>query len=261
MAGTLSTVRGNCDTPETPGFDAGSSSNSTISTPLFPNCDTPKVPDFDTLAPTLISLSLEMLVEILKYVLPDKDVLRLQKGSCGRYTRGSVEWDKIYAKDEPTVEVNRQRNRCWRWDDEFRSKEPVQMAILQANHYLYEIGSQLLYGRTLKVNIWALRGYGLFEQRSLYVELRDFPWTKMRKILVVVHSSICVWKQLLMTCRFLASTDSFIKKPHVVYTDDWDMGKKKPPGPNARPRPDPWQLSEVEIVSMMLEPLQQHKHV
>lgn len=253
--------------------------------------------DSEACGPTLMSLPPETLNQILAYILPDKDVLRLKRGWKGHLAK-DVSFEEAEAnEDDPykkycsytgEVDVLYQDTCAWKYDDEFRhNRERVQTAILRVNRHLYEVGSRFLYGRTLKVDIWSLRGFGLYDQRSFYSRLKYLPWAKVRKIVLMVHSAIFmvdvepVREQLLMICGFFVSGDAGIKKLQVIFTGEWDPDKKfvsrrrqftfegpleryygsEVAVPSLEQEPRLCTMSEVDNLSMMLQPLRQLSQV
>lgn len=121
-----------------------------------PDDDTRRHSDSDASGPTLMTLPLEIIEQILKMLFPDKDVIRLSRGCEGRYweylTSGidscvGSEHSSENLDDIPKDLQNHWRNYkwknsditinmiedptcpqddCWKYDDEFRyDMEPV----------------------------------------------------------------------------------------------------------------------------------------
>lgn len=223
--------------------------------------------DSDASTPTLMSLPFEMIELILTFLLPDKDVLRVIPTRWEGISR------RVKADDKDDAGFAAGDVSFWNYDDRFRyDREPVQTAILRVNNYLYEVGSQILYGRTLEVNITIKHWIALYKKRSESISPRDFPWGKMRKILVSVHAVVFeeeleqIRNQLLLFCGFLVSNDSVLRKLHVVCRGEWDPQKITVPhnyflfdvDPDDFRSPDnAWTKSAVEALSSTLEPLRQ----
>lgn len=232
-------------------------------TSTFPDRDTCLDCNMDASAPTLMSLPLELIEHILRFLLPDKDVLRLARGKRGRRPRPGIPSDKI--EDDGSENIMEEPPPYgWPFDDEFRyDKQPVQTAVLRVNRLLHEEGSRILYGRTLKVDISTKNGNNLYDQRSSYFPIRDLPWAKLRNILIIVHAVQfaqhlkVIWEFLLLLCGYLVLSEPFIKKLHVIYAGEWDPEKIiLPPGTDEF-YVLYWTKSEVDALLFMLEPLRQ----
>lgn len=224
---------------------------------ILPDCGTCVNSDSGANAPTLMNLPFEILEQILRFLLPDKDILRASPRCRLEHV----------TEHEDAANYRGGDFRIWKFDDAFRfDKEPVQTAILRVHRLFYEEGSRILYGRTIEVNIWTRQWHGLYNQRFSSLPLRGFPWAKMRKILISVPSVTYmnylerIREQLLIFCGFLVSSGLVVRRLHVVYTGEWS------------PKNTiilPWEThddshissrythSEVENLSIMLEPLRQ----
>lgn len=247
-----------------------------IPTSILPDCNTLEISDSEVSAPTLMSLPVEVLDQIVTYLLPDQPVLRLRRGWAGRLEGDEEDLIKIGERlSNSTGDFElwaEHTGHPWQYDEEFRcDKERVQTAILGVNRCFYNIGCRLLYGRTLKVDLWASSGYGLYDQRTVYLKLRNLPLAKMQRILIIVHAASLMEdvahlrRQLLILCEFLVSSGPSIKNLSVVYSGEWNPDEIMPPlvwtshniHRHPRPRPRDWTISEVEHLSVMLEPLRQ----
>lgn len=224
---------------------------------ILHNCATRVDSDSDANAPTLMNLPFEILEQILRFLLPDKDILRATLRCRSEHV----------TEREDAANYRGGDFRIWKFDDEFRfDKEPVKTAILRVHRLFYEEGSRILYGRTIEVNFWTRHWHGLYNQRSSSRPLTAFPWAKMRKILISVPSVIYmnylerIREQLLIFCGFLVSSGLVVRRLHVVYTGEWSPKKTVilPGSHDDDPlSPSRWTHSEVENLSIMLEPLRQ----
>lgn len=100
-------------------------------------------------------------------------------------------------------------------------------------------------------------------KRSESISPRDFPWAKMRKILISIHAVVFeeeleqIRNQLLLFCGFLVSSDSVLGKLRVVCTGEWDPAKIIVPPDDFRPPDNAWTKSAAAALSGTLEPLRQ----
>ncbi|MCJ1271957.1 hypothetical protein MMC22_011862 [Lobaria immixta] len=196
--------------------------------------------DSDASTPTLMSLPFEMIELILTFLLPDKDVLRVIPTRWEGISRG------VKADDKDDAGFAAGDVSFWDYDDRFRyDREPVQTAILRVNNYLYEVGSQILYGRTIEVNITIKHWIG-----------------KMRKILISVHAVVFeeeleqIRNQLLLFYGFLVSNDLVLRKLHVICRGEWDPHKITVPHDyflfgidpdDLRPPDNAWTKSAIQL--------------
>lgn len=205
--------------------------------------------DSDTSAPSLMSLPVEVLDQILQYLLPDKAVLSLRRGLLlivkpwsARYTTDWGTESEDTETDTGEDDTKPQNEESWCYDREFRyDKRGVQTAVLGVNRTLYEIGSRILYRRTLKLDVHSKGGFGQYHGISRE-KLRRIPWSRVPKIIIAVHSpafmnyptledqkqsfSLAAKRlrnELSSVCHILIWKPHLLRRVHVLFmSNSWD---------------------------------------
>ncbi|KAI4161183.1 MAG: hypothetical protein LQ342_005078 [Letrouitia transgressa] len=208
-----------------------------------------------------LRLPTELQMKILSYLLPSNKVLEVP--------------ENIHSSNGATGLNN---EKYGRWVDYWNPGDICQVSILQASRYLYKLGKDVLYGRTLRIHVWENGIDFLDEQIQVYELPSWFRYDYFRKLSIQVHPTDFTYyeeelrENFLGVCVFIANNVDLIEDLEIEFMGEtWDPEDLFRRCIDSGCRNDlviwrereevDYRYSEADIVAWMLGPIAQIQNV
>ncbi|KAL9614046.1 MAG: hypothetical protein Q9167_001461 [Letrouitia subvulpina] len=212
----------------------------------------------------LLRLPTELQIKILSYLLPSNKILEVPENLHN--DNGATRWnDEKYGT----------------WVDYWNPGDICQLSILLVSKYMYELGKDILYGRTLRIHVWENGIDFLDEQHQVSQMPSYFCYDYFRKLSIQVHPTDFTYHEaglrenFLGVCGLLANSVDMIEDLEIEFMGEtWDSKENFSPSIDLGFRKNwsnlmlrrKWEevdnkKSEADIVALMLEPIAQIQNV
>ncbi|KAL9032980.1 MAG: hypothetical protein Q9214_007728, partial [Letrouitia sp. 1 TL-2023] len=154
----------------------------------------------------------ELQMKILSYLFPGNKVLEIPENIHS--SNGATRWNN---------------EKYGTWVDYWDPEDICQLSILLVSKYLYKLGKDLLYGRTLRIHVWENGIDFLDEQLQVFRLPSWFRYDYFRKLSIQVHPTDFTFyeeelrENFLGVCGLLANNVDVIEDLEIEFMGEtWD---------------------------------------